>query len=482
MKSTIMQHSISSRQIFCFLCFALCIQSKAVGQSVGIFVVETNVTPYTGCRDTFWFRCLEPIPAIETENGSVIQMYRYDISSPEHINKPPLKSIPCTIWLSTDKKTIYCTATDAFEKNTVSAGRSGPYYALRIFNRFTTLPPADSIAYEYLFMQHSGAYKYSACGKEEISGLIIKEKIGETWFYPISDIQSGDIEPPDSSLRVVDTDTPYQLVARTWVGDRKFLGWQVEAENVDQLHYSPTSNHCTFWYECGIRPNNTSPKADVRFTALYSQPIRWGKITITYDSTLLNSLWGNVYHHFSAIDGTPWEESWSMQNGKFEVRLLQQHGDSISVLVTAANVQNIPIQVESNLPRFRYTSDVNTTALRLVYSLEEGENDVHLHFTRSRTSTVQTNNTLRHGYTTLGCYPQPAKVMATIDFEAPESGLLDISVISLTGQILQKQKQVIHQGSNHININTTALATGIYMYHIEFAGSLITSGKLIVAE
>ena len=63
----------------------------------------------------------------------------------------------------------------------------------------------------------------------------------------------------------------------------------------------------------------------------------------------------------------------------------------------------------------------------------------------------------------LGFYPNPTEGNATLDINSTVAGIASIEVFSITGALVQTSATNVRLGANRINLDLTAVPTGIYM-------------------
>jgi hypothetical protein len=63
----------------------------------------------------------------------------------------------------------------------------------------------------------------------------------------------------------------------------------------------------------------------------------------------------------------------------------------------------------------------------------------------------------------LGFYPNPTEGNATLDVNSTVAGIASIEVFSITGALVQTSVTNVRLGANRINLDLTAVPTGIYM-------------------
>jgi hypothetical protein len=74
------------------------------------------------------------------------------------------------------------------------------------------------------------------------------------------------------------------------------------------------------------------------------------------------------------------------------------------------------------------------------------------------------------GFTLGQNIPNPANSTTRIDYSVPESGEVIFHVRSVSGQLLYSKTIESASGKNNLEVNTTTLAAGIYIYSIEYKG------------
>jgi hypothetical protein len=79
----------------------------------------------------------------------------------------------------------------------------------------------------------------------------------------------------------------------------------------------------------------------------------------------------------------------------------------------------------------------------------------------------------------LSFYPNPVKDILFVEMQSDIAEKVTLQIKDMQGKVLQQQTKQLKAGSNAFNINTSALAKGIYIF--EFKG-LITEFKLFIKE
>lgn len=77
--------------------------------------------------------------------------------------------------------------------------------------------------------------------------------------------------------------------------------------------------------------------------------------------------------------------------------------------------------------------------------------------------------------------PNPAETRTRISFIVPRDGQASIEVFSVTGQKLYSESVNAHFGENHIDLQTSAFAAGMYIYTLQF-GDAVLSKKMIIQK
>lgn len=73
---------------------------------------------------------------------------------------------------------------------------------------------------------------------------------------------------------------------------------------------------------------------------------------------------------------------------------------------------------------------------------------------------------LQHTITGLELYPNPVEHELTIHFEASHSKALRVSIVDLTGKVIQKQAINALTGKNEVHVTTSTLAPGMYFVQV----------------
>ncbi len=70
--------------------------------------------------------------------------------------------------------------------------------------------------------------------------------------------------------------------------------------------------------------------------------------------------------------------------------------------------------------------------------------------------------------------PNPANDNTIISYSVPESGEVIFRIYSVNGQLLYDKAVQSEGGRNSIEINTSGLSAGLYVYSMEYKGQRIT--------
>ena len=76
------------------------------------------------------------------------------------------------------------------------------------------------------------------------------------------------------------------------------------------------------------------------------------------------------------------------------------------------------------------------------------------------------NNDLLKSSKVISVSPNPFQSSFTLNYQAAEAGTLSISLFSSNGQELINQQELVHKGSNTIDLNVNKLPAGIYMLQV----------------
>jgi hypothetical protein len=80
-------------------------------------------------------------------------------------------------------------------------------------------------------------------------------------------------------------------------------------------------------------------------------------------------------------------------------------------------------------------------------------------------------------------YPNPFNPGTVITYQLPESGRVRISVYNVQGQLVRVvADQLMITGNHQIAFDATGLASGVYVYTLEFNGSVVQSRKMTILE
>ena len=77
--------------------------------------------------------------------------------------------------------------------------------------------------------------------------------------------------------------------------------------------------------------------------------------------------------------------------------------------------------------------------------------------------------------------PNPADNKTRISFYVPETGQATIEIFSMTGQKLYSESMNAQYGINYIDVNTSSLAAGMYIYTLQFENTVL-SKKMIIQK
>ena len=85
-----------------------------------------------------------------------------------------------------------------------------------------------------------------------------------------------------------------------------------------------------------------------------------------------------------------------------------------------------------------------------------------------QTGLAQASNLMIHGFGLAQNYPNPFNPQTTIEYQVPQTSLIDISIYNVHGQkISTLVNKTLPAGSYSIVFNANGLASGIYFYHLK---------------
>ena len=85
-------------------------------------------------------------------------------------------------------------------------------------------------------------------------------------------------------------------------------------------------------------------------------------------------------------------------------------------------------------------------------------------------------------YELLQNYPNPFNPTTTIKYSIPIAGLVTLTVYNILGeQVKTLINQVMPAGNHSVQFNASSLASGIYLYRIQF-GSFVQTKKMILLK
>ena len=76
-------------------------------------------------------------------------------------------------------------------------------------------------------------------------------------------------------------------------------------------------------------------------------------------------------------------------------------------------------------------------------------------------------------------YPNPVRDNLKVEYNSPNNGEITVTIYNILGKNMMSSKNVVEEGKNSINLNTTELADGLYLFELENNGELIRSKFMI---
>lgn len=145
-----------------------------------------------------------------------------------------------------------------------------------------------------------------------------------------------------------------------------------------------------------------------------------------------------------------WETASEINNDYFEIQK-STDGENWHVIGTAEGAGN---SVE--ISEYTFT-DYDGCQSICYYRLKQVDFDGTYDF-----SDIKVVGTPSDNLTNLSIYPVPVGELATVQFQAVQSGLYDVEVISLTSSSIFNTKLVCVEGSNSFDLNTSGYSPGMY--------------------
>ena len=82
----------------------------------------------------------------------------------------------------------------------------------------------------------------------------------------------------------------------------------------------------------------------------------------------------------------------------------------------------------------------------------------------------------------LSVYPNPAQSNLNMDLNLNEGGNVVVKVVDVTGRtVLTENKGTLNAGEHRLNINTSSLENGVYIYQL-MVNSEMTTGRFSIAK
>jgi PKD repeat protein len=79
-----------------------------------------------------------------------------------------------------------------------------------------------------------------------------------------------------------------------------------------------------------------------------------------------------------------------------------------------------------------------------------------------------------NGFSAVSLYPNPASNYCTISISASQTQETDVEVTNILGQLVSTQKWQVNEGSDKLNLDVSAMASGMYTVTIRAASGVIT--------
>ncbi|MEN8224869.1 MAG: T9SS type A sorting domain-containing protein, partial [Bacteroidota bacterium] len=79
-------------------------------------------------------------------------------------------------------------------------------------------------------------------------------------------------------------------------------------------------------------------------------------------------------------------------------------------------------------------------------------------------------------------YPNPAREEAYMNINLSKTSGLDISIISIAGQVVHREHMVLNKGPNQIKLDLHDHNNGVYFVNIEFEERYTIKKKLLLMQ
>jgi hypothetical protein len=78
-------------------------------------------------------------------------------------------------------------------------------------------------------------------------------------------------------------------------------------------------------------------------------------------------------------------------------------------------------------------------------------------------------------------YPNPFNPNTQITYNIPQSGLVELRVYNMLGQVVSTLINEHRNAGNHmVRFDASALASGVYVYELRFKGSVLTNKMILL--
>ena len=140
--------------------------------------------------------------------------------------------------------------------------------------------------------------------------------------------------------------------------------------------------------------------------------------------------------------------------------------------VNAVDFQGIGEVMANNAQNYRYI-DASPNAALMFYRLRAVDLDGKEQFS----SIISIKNTTT--ISILSIFPNPAKASTSLIIHSNQEVVLQLKVLNLLGQQLEKQEFPLIAGNNFISLDLKGLSTGVYLLHLG-NGTIWRTTKLVV--
>ncbi|GJQ61297.1 MAG: hypothetical protein SCALA702_03500 [Melioribacteraceae bacterium] len=174
------------------------------------------------------------------------------------------------------------------------------------------------------------------------------------------------------------------------------------------------------------------------------------------------------------------------QNRTIEVKI-EKNGDPWTNYSKTSTVI-IKRQMEHHTFEFEMTDETDYQA-RISFNCGVYDDNVYIdniNFAEVPTTGVETEPTVVERFELLGNYPNPFNPSTKIKFRTPGAGYVTVRVYNPTGEeVKELNKDVTGQGIHEVYFATFELASGVYIYTVDFKGDKLnqrSSGKMVLLK